>query len=78
MAKLKSDVDKLGINKLKNVTSHLSNLKNKVDKLDIGELETTTVDLSKLSDVVKNVAAKNDECNAKKNILKIKYLILLT
>ena len=47
MAKLKSDVDKLGINKLKNVTSHLSNLKNKVDKLDIGELETTTVDLSK-------------------------------
>ena len=53
-------------------------MKNKIDKLDIGELETTTVNLSKVSDVVKNVVAKNDECNAKKNILKIKYLILLT
>ena len=52
LANLKSDVDKLDIDKLKNVPSNLSSLKSKVGKLDIGKLETTPVDLSKLSDVV--------------------------
>ena len=33
LAKLKSDVDKLDIDKLKNVPTNLSNLKSKVDKL---------------------------------------------
>ena len=32
---LKSDVDKLDINKLKNVQTNLCSLKNKVDKLDV-------------------------------------------
>ena len=36
---MKSDVDKLDINKFKNVLSNLSNLKIKQDKLDIGKLE---------------------------------------
>ena len=58
---LKSDVDKLDIDKLKNVPSNLSSLKSKVGKLDIGKLETTPVDLSKLSDVVKNDVVKKTE-----------------
>ena len=49
----KSDVDKLDIDKLKNVPSNLSDLKTKVDKLDVDELVPVPVDLSKLSDVVK-------------------------
>ena len=51
LANLKSDVDKLDIDKFKNVPTSLSKLKSKVDKLNIGKLETTPVDLSKLSDV---------------------------
>ena len=34
----KFDVDKLDINKLKNVSSNLSNLKTKVDELDVNKL----------------------------------------
>ena len=52
---LKSDVEKLDTDKLKNVPSGLSSLKRKVDKLHIGKLETTAVDLSKVSNVVKNI-----------------------
>ena len=63
LGNLKSDVDKLDIDKLKNVTSSLSNLKNKLDKLDIGKLEITPVDLSKLSDAVKNEVFKKTEYN---------------
>ena len=48
LARLKSDVDKLDINKLKNIPINLSNLKHKVDKLDIEKLETTATDLEKL------------------------------
>ena len=36
-ANLKSDLEKLDIDKLKNVPINLSNLKGKVDKLDIGK-----------------------------------------
>ena len=60
-ANLKSNVDKLDIDKSKNVPSSLSSLKSKVAILDIGKLETTPVDLSKLSDVVKNEVAKKTE-----------------
>ena len=60
---LKSDVDKFDIDKLKNVSSNLSNLKSKVDKLDIGKLMNTSVDLSKLNNVVKNDVVKKTECN---------------
>ena len=58
LTNLKSDVDELDIDKLKNVPSNLSNLKSKVDKIDIGKLETTPVDLSKLSNVVKMMSLK--------------------
>ena len=63
LASLKSDVDQLDIDKLKNVPNNLSNLKNKVDKLGIGKLVTTPVDLSKLSNVVKNDVVKKTEYN---------------
>ena len=55
---LKYDVDKLDIDKLKNVPGGLCNLKSKLNKLDIGKLETTPVDLSKRGNVVKNDVAK--------------------
>ena len=57
----KSDVDKLDIDKLKNVTSNFSNLKSKVDKLDIGELENMPFDSSKVNGVVKNDVIKKTE-----------------
>ena len=69
LASLKSNVDNLDIDKLKNVPTNFSNLKSKLDKLNIGILETTRVDLSKLGDVVNNVVVKKFEYNAKvKNI----------
>ena len=79
LANLKSNVDKLDVDQLKNVPRGLSSLKSKVDKLDIGKLETTPVDLSKLSNVVKNDVVKKTEYNAKiKNIEdKIPYVINL-
>ena len=40
LTNLKSNVDKLHIDKLKNVLSGLSSLKSKADKLDFGKLET--------------------------------------
>ena len=69
LANLKSDVDKLGIDKLKNIPSNLSNLKSKVNKLDLAKKVPVPVDLSKLSDVVKNDVVKKDVYHAKiKNI----------
>ena len=50
LANWKSDVDKLDIDKLKNVPSILSNLKSIVDKLDVDKLVPVPVDLSELSD----------------------------
>ena len=69
LANLKSDVDKLDIDKLKHVSSGLSSLKSKVDKLDVDKLVPVPIDLSKLSDVVENNVVKKDVYNAKiKNI----------
>ena len=69
LANLKSDVDKLDIDKLKNVPTDLGNLKSKIDKLDDDKLVPVPVDLSKLSDEGKNDVVKNDVYNAKiKNI----------
>ena len=69
LANLKSDVDKIDIDKLKSIPTNLKNLKSKVDKLDVDELVSVPVDLSKLSDVVKNDAVKKYLYNAKiKNI----------
>ena len=47
LANLKSDVDKLDIDKLKTVPSNLRNLKSNVDKVDIEKLETNPVDLTR-------------------------------
>ena len=47
------NVDKLDIDKLKNVPTNLSSLKSKVDQLDADKLVPLPVDLSKLIDVVK-------------------------
>ena len=57
LANLKPDVDKIYIDKLKNVPSNSRNLKSKVDKLDADKLVSAPVDLSKISDIVKNVVA---------------------
>ena len=69
LANLKCNVDKLDIDKLKNVPTNLNNWKSKVDKLDVDNLVPVPVDLNKLSDVVKNDVLKRDGYNAKiKNI----------
>ena len=52
---LKAEVDKLGINKMANVTFSLIHLKTKVDKSDVGEFK----ELKNLGDVVKNEVVKN-------------------
>ena len=64
LTNLKTDIDKLDIDNLKNVPGNLSNLKSKVDKLDVDKLVTVPVDLSKLSDVVKNDVVRKDICDA--------------
>ena len=62
-------LDKLDIDKLKNVPTNLRNLKTKVDNLDVDKLVPVSAHLSKLSDTVKNDIAKKDVYNAKiKNI----------
>ena len=58
LASLKSDVDKLDIDKLKSLPTNLSRLKSKLYKLDVDKLVPVPVDLSKLSDVVKNDVVK--------------------
>ena len=69
LASLKTEVEKLDIDKLKSLPNNLSNLRSKVDKLDIGKLAPAPVDLSKLSNVIKNEVVKKTEFNAKiKNI----------
>ena len=55
LADLKSDVDKLDINKLKDMPTNSCNFKNKLDKLEVDKLVPVPLDSSKLSDVVKNV-----------------------
>ena len=55
---LKSSVDKLDIDKLKNISTNFSNLKSKIDKLNVDKLVPVPVDLSKLSDVVKMLLLK--------------------
>ena len=64
LATLKSNVDKLDIDKLENVPTNLSNFKSKVDKLDVDKLVPVPVDLSKLSDVVKMMLLKKEVDNA--------------
>ena len=66
LASLKSEVDKIDVDKLKNFPADLSNLQSKVDKLNIFKLAAFLVDLSKLSYVVKYDVVKKYAYNAKK------------
>ena len=59
MTLINLDVDKLDIDKLKNLPTSLNILKGKVDKLDVDKLVPVPVDLSILSDVVKNDVKKD-------------------
>ena len=75
---LKSNVDKLDIEKLKNVPSGLNSLRRKVDKLDLDKLVTVLVYLSSLSDVVKNdVVKKTNMMNWLIKLIILKILILV-
>ena len=65
LASLKTEVDRLDIDKLKSLPNNWSNLKSKVDKLYIDKSAPVPVDLSKLSNVVKNEVVKKTEYNAK-------------
>ena len=64
LANLKSDVDKLDIDRLKNLPTNLNNLTSKVDRLDVDKLVPVSVDLTKQSDVVKNDIVIKDVYNA--------------
>ena len=65
LANLNSYVDKLDIDKLKNLPTNLNNLKNKADKLDVDKLVPVPVDFSKLTDALKNNVVKKDVYNGK-------------
>ena len=65
LANLKSDIDNLNIDKLKNIPTNLNNLKSKADRLYVDKLVPVPLDLSKLSDVVKNDIVK-------KNVYKVR------
>ena len=58
LAHLKTNVDKLDIDKLKCFLNNLSNLKSTVHKLDADKLVPVFVDLCKLSVVVRNMSFK--------------------
>ena len=65
LTNLKSDANKLDIDKLENVPTYLNNLKSKVDKLDVDKLVPVHVDLSTPRDVVKCDVVKKEVHNAK-------------
>ena len=77
LANLKSNKDKLDIDKLKNALTNLSNLESKVHKLDNDKLVPAPVDLSNLNDAVKMVLLKKIYITLTSKILKIKYLIFV-
>ena len=58
LASLISEVDKLDVDKLKNVRIGLNSLKSKADKLDVEKLKPVSADLKKLSDVADNGVVK--------------------
>ena len=65
LASLKAEIDKLGVDKLKNIPTNLSNSKSKVDKLDIDKLVPILVDLSYINNVAKNDVVKKYAYNAR-------------
>ena len=74
---LKSEVEKLDINKLVNVPTGLNKWNIKVDDLDVGKLKTVPIDFRKLSDVVTNevfISTKFYTLKTKVNSLEKKIL----
>ena len=71
LANLESNVDKLDIDKIKNVLT-------KIDKLDASKLLTVPVDLCKLSDVGKMILLKKNVYNTKIKNTENKFLVLPT
>ena len=78
VANLKYNVDKLDIDKLKNIPTNASNLQTKVHKLDVDKLVPVSVNLNKLSDIVKDDVVKKVVDNANIKNIEDKYLIFLT
>ena len=66
---LKTEVDKLNINKLVNVPTSLNNLKTKVEELDIGKLKKCSHRLKKISDATGNEFANFTTLETKVNNL---------
>ena len=62
-ASLKSEVEKLNIDKLEKVPTGLNSLKSKADESYVNKLAPVPVDLSKLCDAVKNEVVKKTEYN---------------
>ena len=77
-ANLKSDEDKLDIDKFKEIPYNLRNLKRKVETFDVDKLAPVPVDLSKPSDVVKMILLKKMYVMVRSKAMKMKYQILLT
>ena len=67
---MKTEVDKLDIDKLVNVPTCLNNLKRRVDDLDVGKLTNVPVALKKLNDVVDNQFVDNTKFNTRKTKVK--------
>ena len=65
---MKSDADKINIDKLKNIPYSARNLKRKVEKIDVYKLVPVPVDLNRVSDVVKNDIVTKHVYNKKPNI----------
>ena len=75
---LKTEVNKLDINKLVNVPTGLNNLETKIDDLDVDKLKTVLVNLKKLSDVVSKEIVKKtaySKLNTKVITLRKKFLM---
>ena len=72
LTNLKSDADKLDINKLKNIPTNSRHLCSKLDKLDVDKLLPVPVDLNKLSDVLKNDVVKKYVYNGNIEIIEDK------
>ena len=69
IANLKTDVNKLDVDKLKGLPKNLNILKTKVNKLDIDKLVHGPTDFSNLSGIVNNDVVKKTEYDTKiKNI----------
>ena len=60
-ASSKSNVDKLDIDKSKNVRTNFSTLETKIDKLNVGKVVPVPVDLSKVSGMAKHILMKRKQ-----------------